>query len=95
LGYATHTDYNIICSVIEAEILRRYPFATARENSSDEVNHILWVIDSIQGLDDQREINLRVSWIIAKAHHLRLLDKNDRERHEEKALVKMDIEQAF
>ena len=94
MGRISHTDYRITCSVIETELLRRYPYAVSQKDSLDEINHLLWVIRSIQGLNDQREVNLRVNWIIARANSMRLLDQSDREHREEYALVNLDISRA-
>lgn len=92
MNYGTlKNDYRVTLSVIETELFYRFPYARAEKSAGNDINHTLWMIDQIKHMVDQSEIDRHVGWILAKAHSLGILDQNNNENKEAKALIKIDM----
>jgi len=78
-------------SSVKRRLLAEFPDARPAKGATDDVSHTLWMIEQVGGMEEQRKIDRWIGWICAKAHSLGIIDRDDYELSEIRALARRDL----
>ena len=84
-------SYPRTLSALRERLSKAFPEARPAEGATDDVRHTLWMIEQVDEIDDQGKIDRWVGWIAAKAHSLGIIDREDDELSDIRALARHDL----